>query len=67
MCWVLLHCPESWPLRTDVMRILFEQRCIRSISRTCFADSVSNSEVKRKVLDLRVQSVELALKENRLT
>lgn len=65
---VQLYSSETWPLRAvNVQRLSsFKRRCLHSISLIWCEDFMSNLEVRGKLLDPRVQSLEQALKRIRL-
>ncbi|KAH9594473.1 hypothetical protein MS3_00000259 [Schistosoma haematobium] len=48
---VLIYGFETWPLRVEDTRklLVFDHKCLRNITRTCWDHRVSNSEVRHRV------------------
>ncbi|VDP02610.1 unnamed protein product [Schistosoma margrebowiei] len=65
---VLIHGSETWPLTVEDTRKLpiFDHRCLRNIARICCDHQLSNSEVRRRVLQNDGKSADEVMNLHRL-
>ncbi|CAH8662896.1 unnamed protein product [Schistosoma haematobium] len=65
---VLIYGSETWPLRVEDTRklLVFDHRCLRNIAGVCWDHRVSNSEVRRMVLENDGKSVDEVMNLHRL-